>query len=354
MEPILDLMYDESLMGIIDQGIKSTVCGNSFPVSNPKILNYFNESQIKIDRKNTFDGWDLYKIDEVKKRPAYIEDPPSISIAPMRDPFLDEYASALTTQKLPEFWDDLLNTKEVPDSWENLPESNDETSKETVEDKIHDEVCSLLANCLHRNKRTRPQLERAVELIEDYKLTNFTHFVHGLVHFPDLLERFLTVQKNKGAIIEDNDLACMFARCIEHHSGDTFAHESIKHLLDFKGDREIEMKLLPGKYPIDSELYDMIRKEKVRDSYYDATQQCQYFVYAHKDIVTQEKERYTGFRDSYHSLLYGETEHLQALIVRWDLWGDDCTADAAREFFGLSPECPIEAVKANVNKKCHS
>lgn len=347
MESILDLMSDDSLVGSLGQSTKTTTYDNSYPVSNPEILNYFqayqkaffDESKIK----NTYD--------KPRRQPIYVESP----LPEMSDPFLDE--------KLPEFWKDLLNPKEsskleeIPDSWESLSESENnicEIKPYTIEENMHEKVCELLANCIYRNKRTRLQLEQAVELIEDYKLTGFVHFIHGLVHFPDLLERFLNVQKNIGTIIQDHDLACMFARCIEHRPEDTFANDSIKHLLNFKGDKSIEMKLLPGKYHIDTELYDIISKENVHDSYYDATQSYQYFVYTHKDIVAQEKDRYTGFRDAYHCLLYGEIEHLQALIVRWDLWGDDCTADAAREFFNLSSDCPIEAVKSHVHKKCHS
>lgn len=68
------------------------------------------------------------------------------------------------------------------------------------------------------------------------------------------------------------------------------------------------------------------------------------------DVVAKERNnKYTGFRDAYHCLLYGDAGKLQALIVRWDLWGDDCTTDATRQFFNLDNDCPLSVVKDCVN-----
>lgn len=216
-----------------------------------------------------------------------------------------------------------------------------------------DVVLDCLSQCLHRHKRKRFLAEKAIELVEKHKITKVLHFGRGLVYFPDLLERFLNVQKEMKAEIHQDDLACMFARCIEHKPEDTHARQSIKHLIAFKGDQSIEIKLLPGRYPIDNELYELIRWENVQDSYYDATMELTSYVYTHQDIVKKEDSGlYTGFRDAYHALLYGGAEHLQALIVRWDLFGDeDCTVEAAREFFHLAPDCSIDIVKNLVNKK---
>jgi hypothetical protein len=220
-------------------------------------------------------------------------------------------------------------------------------------EEAYDEVYQLLATCLHRKDRSLEKAEQAVQLVEQHSLSKFKlHLVRGLVHFPHLLKRFLAVLNQEKAGLDDDDLGAMICRCIEHQPGDTILKISLKHLLDFKGPRTLEIKLLPRKYRIDSEFYEMAQWENVHDSYYEATYQCEPFVYAHMDVVKKEQlHKYTGFRDAYHCLLYGGSEHLQALIVRWDLWGDDCTTDAAREFLEMVPETSLMAVKARVNKR---
>jgi len=252
------------------------------------------------------------------------------------------------------------------------------SSLQLEEEKSSDEVCSLLSECLHRHKRTYDKAERAVALIRQNKMTGFDFYCRGLVHFPLLLKEFLDIQREAAALISLDDLGSMFCRCIEHQPGDTFAQESIQYLIEFKGDLKLEIKLLPGKYNIDHVLYAVAEAHGVHDTYYSVTLNMTTneiassqvrdqgdvhtinpvalsapYTYVHPDLVTKERTGvYTGFRDAYHILLYGGVEHLQSLIVRWDLWGDDCTADAAREFFNLSHDCPIRAVQAHVNRKC--
>lgn len=217
------------------------------------------------------------------------------------------------------------------------------------EEEAHDHICILLSECLHRQSRTREKAERAIELIEQYNLTNLNHYIICIVHFPDLLERLLAVYIKMGVDIHNDILARMFARCIEHRPEEDLS-SSMAHLLSFSDGRHIEIKLLPGKYTIDKELYEVAKKCNVGDSYYDATEDNEPFVYTHLDIVAKEKSgHYTGFRDAYHCLLYGDCDKLQALIVRWDIWGEDCTTDAAREFFSLDADCPIDIVIECVN-----
>lgn len=244
-----------------------------------------------------------------------------------------------------------LHQPVIPENWETLYDNQIKGESVPEVENAMDKAITAFYVLTSRKNRTREKAEEGVILVEKFKLSNFQHYIHGLVHFPDLLKRFLRVQKEKDAIIRDENLACMFSRCIEHRFEETFAQESIKHLLEFKGDKKLEIKLLPKKYSIDTTLYYYIHDNGVMDSYYDATEKCEQLEYQHKDVIMKEKEDgYTGFRDAYHCLLYGGPKHLQALIIRWDMWGDDCTADAARELYGLESGCPIEVVKAHVNK----
>lgn len=325
-------MTDDTLVGTIESGIEAIVSSDTWPV-------------VRAHRTQTRPWY---------TRPWYYED--------------DLYTPGSTDNKLlveqlslraHELFDERYAfDTETTQGLELLDEMRRDTEKRkyTPEEDAHEEACMLLSQCLHRKNRTREKMERAVTLIEQHYLSNFTHYVRGLVCFPDLLDRFLAVQKAKGATISDDDLGCMFARCIEHGPDDTYGLDSIKHLLTFKGERKLEIKLLPRKYKIDSELYELVHQQNVQDSYYDATENCECFVYTHMDVVAKEQSgeygQYTGFRDAYHCLLYGDDRHLQALIVRWDLWGDDCTADAAREFFDLEKGCPIHVVTARVSQRC--
>ena len=210
--------------------------------------------------------------------------------------------------------------------------------------RAYDKACSLI----NGRNTTYQEAREAVTIIQKYRLTEFYLSCRVFVYFPDLLKEFLDVQKKEGGLIAYDDLGAMFCRCIEQQMP-----ESMRYLNDYKGDLELEIKLLPGKYTIDDALYQTAKEHLVRDTYYDNTLNNTPYTYSHLDLVAKERSgSYVGFRDAYHILLYGGLNHLQSLIVRWDLWGDDCTGDAAREFFKLSNDCPISAVKSHVNRKC--
>lgn len=237
--------------------------------------------------------------------------------------------------------DSILTYMHDPAFIQNLPPPSS-----LIRENDIDEAYTLLSQCLHRSKRTYEKAERAVHIILLHKLTDINLYCRGLVHFPDLLKKYLEA----GALISTNDLVSMFCRCIEHDNLGTWAYESIHQLIEYKGDSEIEIKLLPGKYTIDTQLYSIARSHGVHDTHYDNSLSSEYL---HQDVVAKELTGlYTGFREAYHILLYAGVNHLQSLIVRWDLWGDDCTADAARQFFNLSENCPIDVVKSHVNRKC--
>jgi hypothetical protein len=249
----------------------------------------------------------------------------------------------------------MKNDKEMPtiQSLKGLHQLHSGT--EYPKDHICDKIYKLLSQNIHRKTSKRENLEEAIKLMEENLLTDFGHYCRGLVYFPDLLERYLKLHKEKGALISEDDIGCMIARCIEHSDEDTYAEESLKHLLNFKGDLSIEIKLLPGKYHIDDKLYQLVKSHNVQDSYYDAIINTKFYTYSHPDVVAKERTgQYTGYRDAYHCLLYGEKEHLQALIVRWDLWGPDRTADAVREYFNLDDDVPIEILISRINKRCNA
>lgn len=227
--------------------------------------------------------------------------------------------------------------------------------EEEIRERIFELFDTTGAPNIHHDISKRNYLEEAINLIEEYSMTDFDYLCRGLVYFPDLLERYLKVHKQNKVLVSEDDIGCMISRCIEHPNDIdvTYATESMKYLLDFKGKLPLEIKLLPGKYHIDESLYELAKSHNVHDSYYDRASDDEPYTYSHLDVVAKERKGiYTGFRDAYHCLIYGERQHLQALIVRWDLWGDDCTADAAREYFNLNKSSPIEAIMACINKRC--
>ena len=260
----------------------------------------------------------------------------------------------------------------------NKDEALDEALGEALLEEILDEAFSLLSGCLYDSKRSYEAVERALVLIKQirksvtrlrYKLVDLDLYCRAFVYFPDLLKEFLDIQREAGSFLNDDDLGSMFCRCIENKRSQTplnsinreigtvwsgsWAYRSIQHLIEFKGCRQLEIKLLPGKYDIDPVLYDIARSHGIRDSYYDASLNKMHLAYKHQSVVSKEMSGfYTGFRDAYHVLLYGGVEDLQSLIMRWNLWGDDCTADAARDFFRLGKDCLIYSVIQRVNRKC--
>ena len=220
---------------------------------------------------------------------------------------------------------------------------------------LHDKACELLSEQLFKKTRNREKAEKAIKLIEEHNLTDFCHYSRGLVCFPDLLKIFLDVHSKNDCSIDDENIACMIARCIESDD-ESFSlnerKESMKHIFVYKDTKIISLKLLRDKYVFNDELYKYAFDNYVWDLHYENYLQGGVIPYFYNTTVEKETEgKYSGYRDSYHCLLYGESKHLHALIWRWKEWGDDCTADAARDFFGLAKECPLEIVMGRVELK---
>lgn len=213
-------------------------------------------------------------------------------------------------------------------------------------DNYHQQVCKLLEECIYSEDRTYEKAKGAIDIIKTCGLHKFDYYCLGLVYYPDLLEEYLEYQE----LITEEDLISMFCVCIEHNPDDKFMRASLECLIKYVT-HPLEIKLLPGKYTIDNELYSFIKEHGVQDSYYDAVMNAASIKYNHPDIITLDKNEpysYTRFRDAYHALIYGDSLHLQALIVKWDIGGDDSTTDAARDYFHLGLDCPIDTVKDRV------
>lgn len=217
-------------------------------------------------------------------------------------------------------------------------------------ENIYHEICALLSKQSYKKSRNRLEAEKAIQLIEKYSLVGFSHYFRGIVHFPDLLKIFLKIHTEAGYQIEDENLSCMISRCIES-SDENFSlndrKDSMKYIFVYTDMRKIGLKLLCGKYVLNEELCKYAKDNNIYDEYLENNT----LPYSYE--TTFEKEisgKYSGYRDSYHSLLYGNQRHLHGLIKRWKEWTDDCTADAARDFFDVV-ECPLEIVIGKVQLK---
>lgn len=292
MESILVLMNDDALTGKINTATKTVISNDILPVLKPWNTVLYN------------DGW-----------------------------------SGVTVASMPKI---SLSTVSAP-------------GNHNCQSDTYNKIYKLLDQGKFRKGLSRERSEEAMALIETYNILGFETVCRGLVYFPDLLQRYLRIHPK----VSDDDLGAMIARCIQHRSDDVFHLESIEYLIKYHASfaKSLEIKLLPLKYPIDIELYNMVREHKIYDSYYDSamTGHLNNISYTYSDLVVKARERYyVGYRDAYHCLLYGSYSHLQSLILYWDIWGDDCTGDAARDFFGLDLGAPIEVIKAKVNNKSHA
>lgn len=192
--------------------------------------------------------------------------------------------------------------------------------------------------------------ENAMNIIKQHQLTGFDHHSWKLIYFPDLLYDFLSIHTCRGSLISINALSCMISMCIEYTGlfVKSDASQSLISLINFKGDMTLEIKLLPGKYPIDPELYSIAKHHGISDVYYDQTTT---YMLPYSLIIHRSNE-ISDFRDAYHILLYGTPTHLQSLIVRWDMYGEDSTFNAAKEYFQLPPETLRSEVINKINMKC--
>lgn len=176
----------------------------------------------------------------------------------------------------------------------------------------------LFRDCRYSNKRTRDKAQLAVDLLEkDNKHTPL--YVRGLVSYPDLLYRYLSFAK-----IDKDDFCSAVCRCIEKGHRDSL---EILANLPFRP----SLLLLPK---IDEQLYIRAKELGFFDPYRDDPTKK----YIEPSLCDLEREsRYVGYRQAFHLLMYGKDRKIELL----DWWkrsctlDDDCTVDAAREFFSI-------------------
>lgn len=330
-DSILTSMSDDALSGKISDAVKRDISSDSCPVFGHQMCTYNDDRESRMISYDNNSSWyerEVITVDRLladyhtNRRPLMNISNSSIAL------------SSLHTRPTTPLDKDIALT---------------EASVLLQQYMVKNEDSDLVATKEDIYAMMRTNAEKAVDLIEQYALTGFHHLCRDLVYFPDLLERFLQVQRNNGAIISEDDIGCMIARCIEGGNY-RYSKESMAHLLIFKGEIPIEIKLLP--HLVNADLYAIAKTKQVQDMYYDATMTSESYQYKHLDVVAKAKTgHFTGFRDAYHALIYGAKTHMQALIVHWDLWDEDETADAARKYFGLEPKCPIEMVIDKINTR---
>jgi hypothetical protein len=204
----------------------------------------------------------------------------------------------------------------------------------------------LLGTCKFSHTRTRDAAVRAVELLEqahaEFKVgetfdpEGYHLSPRGLVYYADLLKRYIAL-----IAIDKHDLKSMICRCVEFQNSENGSLESLKLLLDYhdrvNGGSLLEILLLPGKYKINIDRYDLCRSHNVRDTYFEDSGGVEGNVARvgtyHHPLV--ETDHYFGFRNAYHALLYRGTVSLAPLIKRWEDCGADCTTEAALQFYEI-------------------
>lgn len=142
------------------------------------------------------------------------------------------------------------------------------------------------------------------------------------------------------------EIEYLVAECLENYYSD-----SLMCLLLYKGPIKLELKLMPDIYDINPDLYSICQAYDAQDTYYDAITQGDIIHYAHPTVLDMQISQIPiTYRDVYHCLLYGESHHLKALILRWNTLGNDYTANIARDFFKLEPESDISIVISYINE----
>lgn len=195
----------------------------------------------------------------------------------------------------------------------------------------------LLDQSRFERTRTREAVEQAIQIIEDLQPDKKYRFYlgqRGLVHFPDLLERFLRVRQE----IDLDDYESMVARCIEFKEGEDLSlkQQSLTILLKYYHPGAT-LRLLPGRYQIRQELYEQAKERGVRDLYYEGSTEP----YTLKSPEEMDREYlYGGYRVAYHLLLYGGSRKKE-LVSWWKIAGYDCTYDAACDYYETTDQKKI-------------
>ena len=200
-------------------------------------------------------------------------------------------------------------------------------------DETFDEIFELLSECRFSINRTREKAEKAIELLEKYykngdNIGPYHTFPRGLIYYPDLLQRYINIVN-----IDDEDLKSMFSRCIETMED---YNESVDILLNYmvkQNIKQLDILLLPGKYPINVVTYNKCKHNNVRDIYYEWSLDKSNIMPEYNHNLNSNIDYYFGYRNVYHALIYAGNK-CGHFINQWDMW-PDCNTEAAFDFFQI-------------------
>jgi hypothetical protein len=227
----------------------------------------------------------------------------------------------------------------------------------TIHNGFDDELPRLLTECLYRETRTYDKASSVINFLSIHHINIIDKSCHGLVYYPELLNRFLSFHRDHNIILSPEHITNMFQRCLEHTDDDVDIIQSVNLLLGYIGTNGhlIKLRLLTNTYDIDDYIYEEITKYGIRDVYYEYVRDNDLSnlskdlsndlskdlsdlpPYTFDDVIKKKQNNETvSFRDINHTLSFGKKEHIQAIIIMWDIWGYDHTVNYASSFFGLS------------------
>ncbi len=233
----------------------------------------------------------------------------------------------------------IIQKSNLSDSLKIIGNSSGQTLSPEMEDELFDKVmCDLME--LQRNQLDcREKLDQTISSIEQYPHM-YPYLWVFIILYPDILLRFLRSREYVNA----REYSSAIARCVQHHKTakgeeENWYASSLQHLLKYKEivRGTIELKILPGVYPIDRRLYGEVRNLDIRDRHYEN----EGLPYEYKDVnILDEEGTYVGHRDCYHALSFGD-ELLASKYIKRALEYDDCTGDAIKDYVGISKEADL-------------
>jgi len=180
----------------------------------------------------------------------------------------------------------------------------------------------------------RMMCEEAVELLEKYSIDNIQYNIRVLVKYPDLLKRFLHI---KDVALDKSDISPMLSRCVEQSLMESCVI-LIKFIKEKYPEYSFDLKLTPGPYKLNEQVYEYCKANGYNDPYYDGKMK----EYTCQDMIDKGQTKYTGYRDAYHLLLYGGKRKQE--IIEWiDRFcyfckkkpKVDCVVEAACDYYGI-------------------
>lgn len=211
----------------------------------------------------------------------------------------------------------------------------------SLDDNVFDEIMIKLTDLQTFQMDCRKELNKLMVTIEQHPHLYPYAWVF-IVLYPDLLMRFLRSRE----YINAREYSSAVARCIQHHKTaekepeDWYMH-SLERLLENRGKvvGTIELKIMPGKYPIDKKMYKMTALAGIRDLHYEGKAES----YMYKSVKQIEGENLdVGHRDCYHALCYGGSELVEQYIQHVLKYRNCTIRHAFTDFIGVPESEDIE------------